>query len=57
MRRIYSCKLPASLHARFRLDVRVSTEVLAINPSKKTVALKNLISGETSEMDYRQVNS
>ena len=25
---------PASLHARFRLDVRVSTEVLAINPSK-----------------------
>lgn len=43
---------PASLHARFRLDVRVSTEVLAINPSKKVVAIKNLISGETSEMDY-----
>ena len=43
---------PASLHARFRLDVRVSTEVLAINPSKKTVAVKNLISGETSEIDY-----
>ena len=32
---------PASLHARFRLDVRVSTEVLAINPSKKVVAIKN----------------
>jgi NADPH-dependent 2,4-dienoyl-CoA reductase/sulfur reductase-like enzyme/rhodanese-related sulfurtransferase len=46
---------PASLHARFRLDVRVSTEVLAINPSKKTVALKNLISGETSEMDYHKL--
>jgi NADPH-dependent 2,4-dienoyl-CoA reductase/sulfur reductase-like enzyme/rhodanese-related sulfurtransferase len=43
---------PASLHARFRLDVRVSTEVLAINPSKKVVAIKNLITGETSEMDY-----
>ena len=43
---------PASLHARFRLDVRVNTEVLAINPSKKVVAIKNLISGETSEMDY-----
>ncbi|MEY3859147.1 MAG: hypothetical protein RL568_577 [Actinomycetota bacterium] len=43
---------PASLHARFRLDVRVSTEVLAINPSKKTVAVKNLISGESSELDY-----
>ena len=43
---------PASLHARFRLDVRVSTEVLAINPSKKVIAIKNLITGETSEMDY-----
>ena len=43
---------PASLHTRFRLDVRVSTEVLAINPSKKVVAIKNLISGETSELDY-----
>jgi NADPH-dependent 2,4-dienoyl-CoA reductase/sulfur reductase-like enzyme len=42
---------PASLHARFRLDVRVSTEVLAINP-KKVVAIKNLITDETSEMDY-----
>jgi len=43
---------PASLHARFRLDVRVSTEVLAINPGKKVVAIKNLITGQTSEMDY-----
>jgi NADPH-dependent 2,4-dienoyl-CoA reductase/sulfur reductase-like enzyme/rhodanese-related sulfurtransferase len=43
---------PASLHARFRLDVRVSTEVLAINPAKKTVAIKNHINGETSELDY-----
>ena len=43
---------PASLHARFRLDVRVSTEVLAINPAKKVVAIKNLVSGETSELDY-----
>jgi NADPH-dependent 2,4-dienoyl-CoA reductase/sulfur reductase-like enzyme/rhodanese-related sulfurtransferase len=43
---------PASLHARFRLDVRVSTEVLAIDPTKKTVAVKNLISGESSELDY-----
>jgi NADPH-dependent 2,4-dienoyl-CoA reductase/sulfur reductase-like enzyme/rhodanese-related sulfurtransferase len=46
---------PASLHARFRLDVRVSTEVLAINPSKKTVAIKDLISGATSEMDYDKI--
>ena len=43
---------PASLHARFRLDVRVNTEVLAINPSKKTVAIKNLDSHEMHEIDY-----
>jgi len=43
---------PASLHARFRLDVRVNTEVLAINPGKKTVAIKNLDSHETYEIDY-----
>jgi NADPH-dependent 2,4-dienoyl-CoA reductase/sulfur reductase-like enzyme/rhodanese-related sulfurtransferase len=43
---------PASLHARFRLDVRVSTEVLAINPSKKLVVIKNLVTGETAELDY-----
>ena len=43
---------PASLHARFRLDVRVRTEVLAINPSKKVVAIKNLITGQTDELDY-----
>ena len=43
---------PASLHARFRLDVRVSTEVLAINSAKKTVAVKNLLTQETKELDY-----
>jgi NADPH-dependent 2,4-dienoyl-CoA reductase/sulfur reductase-like enzyme/rhodanese-related sulfurtransferase len=43
---------PASLHARFRLDVRVNTEVLGINPAKKVVAIKNLVNGETSELDY-----
>jgi NADPH-dependent 2,4-dienoyl-CoA reductase/sulfur reductase-like enzyme/rhodanese-related sulfurtransferase len=43
---------PASLHARFRLDVRISTEVLAINPNKKSVAIKNLVTGETDELSY-----
>ena len=43
---------PASLHARFRLDVRVSTEVLAVNSAKKTVAVKNLLTQETMELDY-----
>jgi len=43
---------PETLHARFRLDVRVNTEVLAIDPSKKTVVIKNLDSHETHEIDY-----
>ena len=43
---------PASLHARFRLDVRVNTEVLAINPGKKTLAIRNLDSHETHEIDF-----
>jgi NADPH-dependent 2,4-dienoyl-CoA reductase/sulfur reductase-like enzyme/rhodanese-related sulfurtransferase len=43
---------PSSLHARFRLDVRVSTEVLAINSAKKTIAVKDLLTQETTELDY-----
>lgn len=43
---------PASLHARFRLDVRVNTEVLAIYPSKKIVVIKNLESKEIYEIEY-----
>lgn len=43
---------PESLHARFRLDVRVNTEVLSIDPIKKTVTIKNLDSHETHEIDY-----
>ena len=43
---------PASLHARFRLDVRVSSEVTSISRSEKTVAVTNLLSGETYELNY-----
>ena len=43
---------PASLHARFRLDVRVSSEVTSISQSEKTVAVTNLLSGETYELGY-----
>jgi NADPH-dependent 2,4-dienoyl-CoA reductase/sulfur reductase-like enzyme/rhodanese-related sulfurtransferase len=43
---------PASLHARFRLDVRVSSEVTSISRSEKTVAVTNLLSGETYELSY-----
>jgi NADPH-dependent 2,4-dienoyl-CoA reductase/sulfur reductase-like enzyme/rhodanese-related sulfurtransferase len=43
---------PASLHARFRLDVRVLSEVISISRSEKTVAVTNLLSGETYELSY-----
>ena len=46
---------PSSLHARFRLDVRVNTEVLVIDSSKKIVAIKNLLTNETTELDYDKV--
>ena len=43
---------PASLHARFRLDVRVSTEALHINREKKTVFVRNLITQDEYELAY-----
>jgi NADPH-dependent 2,4-dienoyl-CoA reductase/sulfur reductase-like enzyme/rhodanese-related sulfurtransferase len=43
---------PESLHARFRLDVRVANEVIAINRPKKTVSVRNLLTREVEEIDY-----
>lgn len=43
---------PASLHARFRLDVRVSSEVTSISREVKTVSVKNLVTGEEYEVGY-----
>ncbi len=43
---------PESLHARFRLDVRVRTEVLKIDPVRRSVLLKDLNSGQESELSY-----
>ncbi len=43
---------PASLHARFRLDVRIASEVLAIDPARKSVEVLNEISGETYQLSY-----
>ena len=43
---------PESLHARFRLDVRVRTEVLKIDPVRRSVLLKDLNSGQDSEVTY-----
>ena len=43
---------PASLHARFKLDVRVATEVTAIDPAVKKVAVKDWQKGEEYELSY-----
>jgi len=43
---------PVSLHARFRLDVRVSSEVTSIARKEKIVAVTNLLSGEIYELSY-----
>jgi NADPH-dependent 2,4-dienoyl-CoA reductase/sulfur reductase-like enzyme/rhodanese-related sulfurtransferase len=43
---------PASLHARFRLDVRIASEVASINPVKKLVVVKNELTKESYELSY-----
>ena len=43
---------PASLHARFRLDVRVLTEALSIDPVKKEVEVQSLESGNKYSLAY-----
>ena len=43
---------PESLNKRFRLDIRVKSEVVSINPVAKSVAIKNLNSNESYELSY-----
>lgn len=43
---------PESLHARFRLDVRVLTEVAGIDRVAKTVEVRNLLDGSGYELPY-----
>jgi NADPH-dependent 2,4-dienoyl-CoA reductase/sulfur reductase-like enzyme len=43
---------PESLNKRFRLDVRVKSEVIGIDPAKKSVTVHNLESGESYELGY-----
>jgi NADPH-dependent 2,4-dienoyl-CoA reductase/sulfur reductase-like enzyme/rhodanese-related sulfurtransferase len=43
---------PASLHARFRLDVRVLTEALSIDPTNKEVKVQSLDSGNKYSLAY-----
>ena len=43
---------PESFFSRFRVDMRVRHEVLAIHPERKTVSVKNLANGECFEEAY-----
>ena len=43
---------PESLHSRFRLDVRVASEVISINPKSKSLQLKDLAKNTTYELTY-----
>ncbi len=43
---------PASLHARFKLDVRVATEVTVIDPVAKTVMVKDWLNNEEYSLLY-----
>lgn len=46
---------PESLNKRFRLDVRVKSEVTSIKPAEKTVSVRNLSSGEEYELSYEKL--
>lgn len=43
---------PASLHARFKLDVRVATEVTSIDPAAKTVTVKDWLKSEEYVLSF-----
>ena len=43
---------PASLHSRFKLDVRIATEVTSIDPAAKTVVVKDWQKSEEYVLSY-----
>ena len=43
---------PASLHARFKLDVRVAAEVTNVDPAAKTVVVKDWLKNEEYSLSY-----
>jgi NADPH-dependent 2,4-dienoyl-CoA reductase/sulfur reductase-like enzyme/rhodanese-related sulfurtransferase len=43
---------PESLHARFRLDVRVQSEVIGIDRAAKALTVRDLATGETYDLEY-----
>ena len=52
MRTTSCCRLPERLFDRFRLDVRVDTEVVAIDPVRHTVTMRATGGGVPSELPY-----
>lgn len=43
---------PESFHARFRIDVRIENEAVAIDPAAKTVTIRRVKTGETYTESY-----
>ena len=43
---------PASLHSRFRIDVRVDNEALAVDTTAQVVTARNLVKGENYDLPY-----
>jgi len=43
---------PTTLHQRFRLDVRVHSDVVDVDPAKRSVTVMSLETGETYELSY-----
>ncbi|SFE14316.1 NADPH-dependent 2,4-dienoyl-CoA reductase, sulfur reductase [Paenibacillus catalpae] len=46
---------PEAMFKRFNIDIRTQSEITAINPSAKTVTVRNLESGEQYEESYDQM--
>ena len=46
---------PQSLHESLAIDVRIATEVLAIDPDRKSVTVRDLDSGREYEEPYEQL--
>lgn len=46
---------PKSFNARFNVDVRILSEVIAINPDEKKVTVKKVVDGTTYEESYDEL--
>lgn len=46
---------PESLNKRFRLDVRVKSEAIGLDPKSKNVSIRNLLTGETYDLSYEKL--